>query len=91
MILGYDWLQQFSPMRVHWGAKWLSIPYGKSYVLLHGILSQLQPGHRVQVFQLAEEDLHLDVSEAAIDTKQLPPKNIQLLEQYAEVFANKII
>jgi hypothetical protein len=45
----------------------------------------------VQVFQLAEEDLHLDVSEAAIDTKQLPPKNIQLLEQYAEVFANKII
>jgi hypothetical protein len=37
-------------MRVHWGAKWLSIPYGKSSVLLHGILSQLQPGDRVQVF-----------------------------------------
>jgi hypothetical protein len=23
-------------------------------MLLHGILSQVQPGHRVQVFQLAE-------------------------------------
>jgi hypothetical protein len=28
MVLGYDWLQQFSPMEVHRGAKWLSIPYG---------------------------------------------------------------
>jgi hypothetical protein len=45
-------------------------------MLLHGILSQLQPGHRVQVFQLAEEDLHLDVFEAVIDTKQLPPEII---------------
>jgi hypothetical protein len=34
MILGYDWLEQFSPMKIHWGAKWISIPYGdtsKSY------------------------------------------------------------
>jgi hypothetical protein len=91
MILGYDWLQQFSPMKVRWGAKWLSIPYGKTYVLLHGILSQLQPGDRVQVFQLAEEDLHLDVSETAIDTRHLPSEVIQLLDQYADVFADKVV
>jgi hypothetical protein len=30
MILGYNWLQQFSPMRVHWVAKWLVIPYGSA-------------------------------------------------------------
>jgi hypothetical protein len=73
------------------GDKWLSIPYGQSSVLLQGILSQLQPGHRVQVFQLAEEDLHLDVSEAAVDTKQFTPEIKMLLEQFAEVFTNKIV
>jgi hypothetical protein len=39
MVLGYDWLMQFSPMRVHWGSKWLVIPYAGSTVVLHGVLS----------------------------------------------------
>jgi hypothetical protein len=44
MILRYDWLEAFSPMKVHWGAKWLIIPYGSKSVMIHGILSQLQEG-----------------------------------------------
>jgi hypothetical protein len=28
MIIGMDWLERHSPMRVHWKHKWLEIPYG---------------------------------------------------------------
>jgi hypothetical protein len=90
MVLGYDWLKQFGPMRVHWGAKWLRIPYGKSSVLIQGVLSQLQPGDSIQVFQLPEEDLHLDAADTALDRKQLLSEIRQLLDQYGELFADKV-
>ena len=38
LILGMDWLESFSPMKVHWKLKWLSIPYQNSTILLQGIL-----------------------------------------------------
>lgn len=28
LIVGMDWLEAFSPMKVHWQEKWMSIPYG---------------------------------------------------------------
>jgi len=34
LILGMDWLESFSPMKVHWKLKWLSIPYQNSTILL---------------------------------------------------------
>jgi hypothetical protein len=52
MVLGFDWLEQFSPMKIHLGAKWLTIPYGDKTVMLHGILSELHTGDVVQVYQL---------------------------------------
>jgi hypothetical protein len=39
MILGYDWLESFSPMRIHWGAKWMIIPYDGRQVMIQGMLS----------------------------------------------------
>lgn len=36
MILGMDWLEAYSPMRVHWRQKWLSITYNRSLVTLYG-------------------------------------------------------
>ena len=38
MILGLDWLEQFSPMKVHWQQKWMTIPYQISFVTLFGLL-----------------------------------------------------
>lgn len=38
MILGMDWLEAFSPMKVHWANKWISIPYGDRQILLQGLL-----------------------------------------------------
>jgi hypothetical protein len=43
MILGYDWLERFSPMRLHWSEKWITIPYGDTTVVLHGILPDQNP------------------------------------------------
>lgn len=35
MILGMDWLEAYSPIRVHWRQKWLSITYNRSLVTLY--------------------------------------------------------
>ena len=40
MILGMDWLQAFSPMKVHWLQCWVQIPYGPNNVVLHGSPSE---------------------------------------------------
>ena len=54
MIIGMDWLEAFSPMKVHWLEKWMSIPYGNTNVLLHGQQSVGGPPVLCQLFQLAE-------------------------------------
>jgi hypothetical protein len=37
VIIGMDWLESFSPMRVHWKNKWLEIPYANQTVKLQGV------------------------------------------------------
>jgi hypothetical protein len=63
MILGYDWLEQFNPMKIHWGAKWLAITYGETAHVIQGLLSEVQTGQIVQIVQLSEEDLKLDTDD----------------------------
>jgi hypothetical protein len=90
VILGYDWLEQFSPMKIHWTAKWISIPYESKIVVIQGLLSELKEGDVVHLLQLTEEDLKLDVDEVeSVDSHQLP-KVQQLLLTYADVFATKV-
>jgi hypothetical protein len=36
MVVGMDWLQTFSPMRVDWVQQWLAIPYQGQEVILYG-------------------------------------------------------
>ena len=56
LILGMDWLESFSPMRVHWKSKWMSIPYGNSTVLLQGILPDVPADTLVQICSIAVAD-----------------------------------
>lgn len=35
LILGMDWLEEFSPMKVDWKHKWMQIPVGSSSVMLN--------------------------------------------------------
>jgi hypothetical protein len=41
LIIGMDWLEAFSPMKVHWCNKWMAISYGSSTALLQGIQLEL--------------------------------------------------
>lgn len=34
LIIGMDWLEAFSPMKVDWMNKWMTIPYGPQHVTL---------------------------------------------------------
>lgn len=39
LIVGMDWLEQFSPMQIDWRCKWLLIPYQGEWILLQGLTS----------------------------------------------------
>jgi hypothetical protein len=78
MILDYDWLESYNPMKVHWSAKWLSIPYGSRSVFLQGILSKVSQGTIVQVCQLSEEGLNLVSNEDSSINPIVAPE-VQLL------------
>jgi len=54
MILGIDWLESHSPMKVHWGHKWVQIPYHGTTVKLFGTLTSLPAG---SFFQLCDSNL----------------------------------
>jgi hypothetical protein len=74
MILGYDWLAQFSPMKIHWGAKCLSSPYEGRTVVVQGLLSKLHDGDVVQLCQLDDEDLSMDTNAEQHLEKVVLPK-----------------
>jgi hypothetical protein len=54
MILGINWLESHCPMKVHWGHKWVQIPYHGTTVKLFGTLTCLPAG---SVFQLCDSNL----------------------------------
>lgn len=37
IILGMDWLEEFSPMKVHWKQKWMAVPYQGATAIIQGI------------------------------------------------------
>jgi hypothetical protein len=90
MIIGYDWLQSFNPMRVHWKEKWLAIPYAGTTTILQGILSELPAGSMVHVCQLTEDDLHLDTTEGPLVVKDVLLEVQHMLTVYADVFATQV-
>jgi hypothetical protein len=55
MILGIEWLERFSPMKIHWAHKWLTIPYENKLVTLQGLLLGSPNGEMVELLQLSPE------------------------------------
>jgi len=37
LIIGMDWLELYNPMKIHWGHRWMAIPYQGHTILLQGI------------------------------------------------------
>lgn len=80
MIIGMDWLQAFSPMKIDWQQKWLQIPYGSSSIVLHGIHPEETSCSLVQLYHIASDP-------AAVPTKSHAPQLQYLLDEFAQLFA----
>ncbi|CAD6333962.1 unnamed protein product [Miscanthus lutarioriparius] len=74
MIIGMDWLQAFSPMKVHWVQKWIQIQYGS--VVLQGELPIPSECTLVQVFQVNDSE----------PEPVIPVEVQQLLTKYSHLF-----
>jgi hypothetical protein len=79
MIVGLDWLEEFSPMKVHWKQKWLVIPYKGSSVMLHGSLPEIPEHTVVQVCSV-------DVVASDTVTVQCPKEVQDIIEEFAMLF-----
>lgn len=80
MVLGMDWLSAYSPMKIDWQRKWISLPYLGSSVTLYARHSPADPDLIAALFELSP-------SPAPHDTgAQYPPAISQLLTEFATLF-----
>lgn len=80
MIVGMDWLEAFSPMKIHWLQRWMSFPYGGSTAVLRGLSPSSQEFQLLQLF-LVSEDTTID------QFTEVHPDIQPLLRQYEHIFA----
>lgn len=83
MILGLDWLEQFSPMKVHWKQKWMVLPYKNSSITLFGSLPNLHEGFIIQVCSV---QVSMQVSAKDTVTASISIPIQELIEEFAELF-----
>lgn len=80
MIIGMDWLEAFSPMKVHWRNKWMAIPYGSTTVQLHGVSPEPEGCTLFQLFhaEAAPVSTPLDSDKSLVQS---------VLDEFADLFA----
>lgn len=54
LVIAMDWLQHYSPMKIDWYNKWITIPYRDPYVCLQGMLSTLPVGAVIELRLFSE-------------------------------------
>jgi hypothetical protein len=79
-VLGMDWLEQFSPMKINWTEKWLSIPYKGHTVVLQGKYQYTDSPDLFHVVYL----LHAMDSDSAMG--DVDPKISEVLQSFQPVF-----
>ncbi|WVZ95213.1 hypothetical protein U9M48_041007, partial [Paspalum notatum var. saurae] len=79
MIVGLDWLEQFSPMEVHWKQKWLRIPYQGKLVRLCGLLPAIPEGSLLQIQVIS-------ASSSTSQSTVISPQVQALLDEYQHLF-----
>ena len=57
LIVGMDWLEQFSPMQVHWLQKWMMIPYQRQWILLRGLNADIPNMMLLHICQVADHSV----------------------------------
>lgn len=79
MILGIDWLEAHSPMKIDWLHKWMVITVKGTQVHLYGL------NHSLPTHSLIELHVMSD-SQQDEEQSQLPPQIQQLLDEFSELF-----
>lgn len=85
MIMGMDWLEAFSPMKVHWQFKWMSIPYKGSQIFLQGITDEAPPELFLHISELYQ--VNVRSPSASTSAPPLHAEITNLLHEFAVVFA----
>jgi hypothetical protein len=75
MVLGMDWLDMHSLVKIHWTQKWMKIPYFNTQNTLHGIQPGVIDCNLIKLWQLSEE-VSTDMEEP------YPPVVQHLLSQF---------
>jgi len=81
IIVGKDWLEKFSPMKVDWKLKWMQIPVGTQTVTLHGCPDLQSPELMFQLLA-AEQD-----TTSSSDHSLLPTDIQKILDDFPTVCA----
>eukprot|EP00267_Zea_mays_P041848 XP_020393779.1 uncharacterized protein LOC103628713 [Zea mays] len=85
IILGMDWLEQFSPMMVDWKHKWLSIPHSGQTVILQGYEPLVPVGTILEVWPVSElQDTSAELH--CVVDMSLPQPITYLLQRYQDLF-----
>ncbi|WVZ96210.1 LOW QUALITY PROTEIN: hypothetical protein U9M48_041877, partial [Paspalum notatum var. saurae] len=96
-ILGYDWLQQHSPMICDWVARTLEFHHNNELVTLKGVSTASDSiafisGAQVSKWMSGNDALALLDLSAGIQSEQLqtstPPPVLKLLDHYKDIFEN---
>jgi hypothetical protein len=93
IILGMDWLEAHSPMKVHWVGKWLEFEYEARVVRLQGVVPKLSTCHqlsKVQLNWILKQEAWEHILELSVEDKgqsqNIPFEMAQLVEEYHELF-----
>lgn len=94
VILGMDWLEQFSPMRIDWAKKWLEFHYQQQLIRLKGLQPKLNHCDSISLHQLtgmvATESVEC-VLQLQATSESRPsdiPESVQpILKEFQELFS----
>ncbi|RLM68934.1 putative gag-pol polyprotein [Panicum miliaceum] len=78
IIVGMDWLEANSPMKIHWKLKWMVVPYLGSHTLLQG-LPEIPEEALVEVSAML-------VSEKSVLSLDVPAELAAILAEFSDVF-----
>lgn len=56
VVIGMDWLEKFSPMKINWKDKWISLPYQGNLICLQGRFHHSDPSDVLYVVYLLQAE-----------------------------------
>jgi hypothetical protein len=80
VVIGMDWLEQFSPMKINWKDKWISLPYQGNLICLQGRFHHSDPSDLLHVVYL------LQAKGTTTMPTDLDPRITAVLQQHLSTF-----